>query len=134
MSRLIFRVLPKYAALFAVFSILSNPVTTWNSVQEWWTALTALTLGNWVRVTTCDSCRHAISNSAERTALCPRCGGESFTERKAQQLLDLRGEADWSTPLVFFGDRRASVSGHAFPDGTVTTVPGHWIVPEREVR
>lgn len=116
------RWLAKYASIFVLFSALSNPMEIWNGAKEWWTAPTALELGDWTRVRSCDGC-----NTVATTAtgdMCKKCGGETFTDRKAQALG--RGTMSWSENI-------GELKGYIFQDGTHTLEPGHWTVPERVV-
>lgn len=114
----------KWASIFVLFSAISNPTSVWEAARDWWTAPTALELGDWVKVRTCDSCNKAVD---EETMLCPKCGEEKFSEKKGQSL--------WEPTLANIDaeDKAWSIRGYVYEDGSTSLVPGHWIIPEREV-
>ena len=98
-----------------------------SDVYDWWTGPTQLELGDWVQVTTCDACQHAVPAASP---LCPDCGGEAFTARKGQALMRPASFRDGPIPILM----RPLPVGHAFPDGTTSLPPGNWTVPERTVK
>jgi len=116
--------LGKYAAIFAAFTFLTSPAETVDKIKAWWTAPVALELGDWVKIRTCDSCRTVSSDGV----ICRQCGGEKFSERKAQTLF----EDHWNWQRDH--SRQVRIRGHIFEDGTRTLEPGNWLLPEIEVR
>ena len=119
-GRPMFKFLAKPVLYTAIAALCLNLNTIKDSTIEWWNAPTALELGDWVRVHSCDTC-HSVTPNLDPKQLCPKCGGETFSSRKAQKLL----RDDW----IDYGLR-----GHIFADGTVSVAPGHWVIPEREVK
>lgn len=111
---------PKYTALFVLFSALSSPVTYWESAKEWWNAPTQLELGDWTKVTSCDACSHVGSFD---TGMCPKCGGEEFSTRKAQAL------QEYETPFWTW-QPASGIRGYVFEDGSASLEPGNWELPE----
>jgi hypothetical protein len=122
------KVFGKYAALFVLFSALSNPTDIWQGAKDWYTAPTQLELGDWTRVTSCKDCSAVVpkvdvggAGANIPPAICPKCGGEDFEQRKAQVI---RQAAKW--------DGRSGDGfhrGYRFADGTTTVEPGNWEMP-----
>ena len=124
---------PKFGAFVVAAWLCGNTTTVKDFVVEWWNAPTALELGDWVKVYSCDSCArvHLLSDhgkleiSEDTTSaegMCPSCGGETFSLKKAQHLLS---DTWYNAPT-----RR----GYAFKDGSVSLEPGEWKVPERTIK
>jgi hypothetical protein len=110
---------PKYLVFFVLFSVLSSPIENYNSAKEFLTAPSALETGEWTRVTACDGCdKVADAENAETLTVtgfvCPDCGGEAFSDRKAKKLMQ---DSLWP-----WSD--ATVRGYQFDDGDVTVDPG----------
>lgn len=109
----------KYATIITLASLIS-PVAVWNHAKDWWTSPTVLELGDWTKIRACDGCDHVTDAS-----ICPSCGGEKFSEKKAQTLRE---------PGMFGGHSDDSIRGYKFPDGTEKLAPGIWETPARRVR
>lgn len=119
------KTLAKPVMYTAIAALCLNLNTIKDHAVEWWSAPTTLELGDWTRVRSCDTCNAA---SDATTTLCRQCGGETFTERKGQSLW----EPTWAWSDR--DDQIESIRGYVFQDGTATVVPGHWVIPEREVK
>lgn len=122
-----FKLLAKPVLYTAIAALCLNLNTIKDTAVEWWTAPTALELGDWLKVNTCTTCNRVRTKGDG--SLCPKCGEEGHETRKAQNLV---------TEKTFFGISYAPPSlkthGYVFADGTVVTDPGHWVIPEREVK
>lgn len=116
--------------------LLLNAVSIRDAAVSWWTAPTALNLGNWVRVVVCESCNHVVDSpptSAVETlkalrTVCPSCGGEQFSERKARTLWS----TDWEPSASLLGNTQ-HIRGYQFEDGTTTLIDStEWVLPGKD--
>ena len=119
----IIKCLAKPVLYTAIAALCLNLNTIKDSAVEWWNAPTALELGDWIKVQSCDNCNR-VKLTGEGL-MCPKCGEEDFSNHKAQKL---QWNAIWGTAY------NPRIEGYIFADGTVVTEPGHWIIPEREVQ
>lgn len=103
----------KTAGLVLFAAVAGSSASLVNSVSE----TPRLELGDWRKVSACDSCDHVSEGIP--LALCPKCGGESFSTRKAQALV----YDPW------FGSQ--AIHGWEFADGSRSPVTGNFVIPER---
>jgi hypothetical protein len=62
--------------------------------------------------------------------MCPSCGGEEFSMKKAQALWE--SHYYWKKHVK--GGTGECNRGYVFSDGSVSLKPGNWVVPERVVK